>query len=459
MEPVRHRRHPALAAPRLGRGPAGRRDGADDAEASERERCGAPRTVSRRDRGHRGFRFNTPSPGSWSSERAAAGAGGGDGRTRPRYGEAVETLLLLMAPLAPHIAEELWARAGGAYTIHQQSWPMADPPLAAAETMELVVQVNGKVRDRLVVTPDTPAEEIERMASPSSTSSATWPGARRRDHPDPWAPRQRGDASGLNNGAVTAGKGGPCSLPACFRCPASSARARASDAKLPTVLASHARRLECPDPIESWSRPAAARSSWPSPPAGCSSRPPREAPTAGIRRQENSLPPRRRRSERPWRRPHRPRRRRRSWSTSRAAVAVPGVRELPAVRGSRTPSRRRAVCVRCRPRRGGHSINRAGADGRRADPRATYRRAGGGRTGWTVGAPATGAAASGTVADSSTWTRDAGGAEALPGSAPSRSRRSSQPGRSSRSPRSRSGAARRDQSGSAGGHPGRATAG
>ena len=80
------------------------------------------------------------------------------------YAEAVDTLLLLMAPVTPHIAEELWERRGRGYSIHQQPWPVADPALAAADTMELPVQVDGKLRDRLVVTPDTPAEEIERMA-------------------------------------------------------------------------------------------------------------------------------------------------------------------------------------------------------------------------------------------------------------------------------------------------------
>jgi leucyl-tRNA synthetase len=80
------------------------------------------------------------------------------------YAEAVDTLLLLMAPVAPHIAEELWERRGHGYSIHQQSWPVADPELAAADTIELPVQVDGKLRDRLVVTPDTPADEIERMA-------------------------------------------------------------------------------------------------------------------------------------------------------------------------------------------------------------------------------------------------------------------------------------------------------
>jgi len=82
----------------------------------------------------------------------------------PAYAEAVDTLLLLTAPVAPHIAEELWSRRGGDYSVHQQPWPVADPTVAAAETIELPVQVDGKLRDRLVVTPNTPSDEIERMA-------------------------------------------------------------------------------------------------------------------------------------------------------------------------------------------------------------------------------------------------------------------------------------------------------
>jgi leucyl-tRNA synthetase len=69
-----------------------------------------------------------------------------------------------MAPIAPHIAEELWERRGKPYSIHQQPWPTADPALAASDVIELPVQVDGKLRDRLVVTPETPAEEIERLA-------------------------------------------------------------------------------------------------------------------------------------------------------------------------------------------------------------------------------------------------------------------------------------------------------
>jgi leucyl-tRNA synthetase len=80
------------------------------------------------------------------------------------YAEAVDTLLLLLAPAAPHISEELWQRRGRPYSIHRQAWPVADPALAVADVIELPVQVDGKLREKLVVTPDTSAEEIERMA-------------------------------------------------------------------------------------------------------------------------------------------------------------------------------------------------------------------------------------------------------------------------------------------------------
>jgi leucyl-tRNA synthetase len=86
--------------------------------------------------------------------------------------DAIDTLLLLLAPAAPHIAEELWERRGRPYSIHQQAWPMADPALAAADRIELPVQVDGKLRDRLLVAPNTPDSEIERLALASSRVQA-----------------------------------------------------------------------------------------------------------------------------------------------------------------------------------------------------------------------------------------------------------------------------------------------
>ncbi|MDQ1402978.1 MAG: leucyl-tRNA synthetase [Actinomycetota bacterium] len=80
-------------------------------------------------------------------------------------GEAVDTLLLLMAPMAPHIAAELWeARHPAEPSVHEQSWPVADPELARLRSVTMVVQVSGKVRDRLEVDPSISAEEAEALA-------------------------------------------------------------------------------------------------------------------------------------------------------------------------------------------------------------------------------------------------------------------------------------------------------
>jgi leucyl-tRNA synthetase len=65
--------------------------------------------------------------------------------------EAVETMLKLMAPFTPFIVEELWAKIGNPYSIHEQSWPAFDPEAAKEESITLIVQVNGKVRDRIEV--------------------------------------------------------------------------------------------------------------------------------------------------------------------------------------------------------------------------------------------------------------------------------------------------------------------
>jgi leucyl-tRNA synthetase len=82
----------------------------------------------------------------------------------PAWEEAVESLLLMLAPACPHIAEELWARTGRPYSIHQQAWPVWDEKVAAEETITLPVQVNGKVRDRIEVPVDVDDETVRSLA-------------------------------------------------------------------------------------------------------------------------------------------------------------------------------------------------------------------------------------------------------------------------------------------------------
>jgi leucyl-tRNA synthetase len=85
----------------------------------------------------------------------------------PAWSEAIETLLKLMAPITPHITEELWARRGLGYSIHQQDWPAYDPAAAAEDLVTLVVQVNGKVRDRAQIAADA-SEETAKAAALAS---------------------------------------------------------------------------------------------------------------------------------------------------------------------------------------------------------------------------------------------------------------------------------------------------
>ncbi|MGH7917224.1 MAG: leucine--tRNA ligase, partial [Candidatus Binataceae bacterium] len=77
---------------------------------------------------------------------------------------ALESYIVLLAPMAPYIAEEMWRALGHADSIHLQPWPQFDPELARDETVTVVVQVNGKVRDRLQVGIETAEEEIRAMA-------------------------------------------------------------------------------------------------------------------------------------------------------------------------------------------------------------------------------------------------------------------------------------------------------
>ncbi|MFH1822812.1 MAG: class I tRNA ligase family protein, partial [Patescibacteria group bacterium] len=63
--------------------------------------------------------------------------------------EDFENFLIMISPFAPHLAEELWAKLGNKKSIFKERWPKYDPKLVKDELIELVIQVNGKVRDRL----------------------------------------------------------------------------------------------------------------------------------------------------------------------------------------------------------------------------------------------------------------------------------------------------------------------
>jgi leucyl-tRNA synthetase len=74
------------------------------------------------------------------------------------------TLTLLLAPFAPHIAEEIWERLGHTGSLAREPWPVYDPAKLAASTIELPVQINGKVRDRLTVPADASEATVLELA-------------------------------------------------------------------------------------------------------------------------------------------------------------------------------------------------------------------------------------------------------------------------------------------------------
>ena len=86
----------------------------------------------------------------------------------PEWKEAVDVYLRMLAPVSPHIAEELWAFQGKPYSVHTQAWPEVDEAAAAEEEITLIVQVNGKVRDRITVPADTGPEQAKEIALASA---------------------------------------------------------------------------------------------------------------------------------------------------------------------------------------------------------------------------------------------------------------------------------------------------
>jgi leucyl-tRNA synthetase len=76
----------------------------------------------------------------------------------------METFVLLLAPMAPHIAEELWQVLGHTESLAYAPWPTYDPALLRDEEIEVPVQINGRVRGRIVVPADSDRGDLEQAA-------------------------------------------------------------------------------------------------------------------------------------------------------------------------------------------------------------------------------------------------------------------------------------------------------
>lgn len=81
------------------------------------------------------------------------------------YGYSIKTLILLLSPFTPHVCEEMWQSVGGKGLVCDQSWPAYDESAMLKDTIEIVVQINGKIKDKIEVSADEDREKIEEMAT------------------------------------------------------------------------------------------------------------------------------------------------------------------------------------------------------------------------------------------------------------------------------------------------------
>ena len=126
-------------------------------------------------------------------------------RSGPDARFAAETAVSLIQPYAPHITEELWERLGHE-RLWEAPWPVADPAMLEVDTVEVVVQVNGKIRDRLHVSPDIDGGRARRAGS-RVRARAGAPGRRRRgqDGRRPGQARQLRDVGRARSPGLTRG--------------------------------------------------------------------------------------------------------------------------------------------------------------------------------------------------------------------------------------------------------------
>lgn len=84
--------------------------------------------------------------------------------TQDQWKDIIETLLLLISPIVPHLSEELWSKIGNQFSVHQKKWPEYDESLITDPTVTFIVQVNGKVRDKIILPTNISEEEAQIIA-------------------------------------------------------------------------------------------------------------------------------------------------------------------------------------------------------------------------------------------------------------------------------------------------------
>ncbi len=121
-------------------------------------------TVQQLTRDFENLQFNTTVSGMMEllNEMVKAKQAGAYGTKA--WDEAIDIYLRMLAPIAPHIAEELWAELGKPYSVHTQSWPEADEEAAKDDVITLIVQINGKLRDRIEVPAGISKEDAKAKA-------------------------------------------------------------------------------------------------------------------------------------------------------------------------------------------------------------------------------------------------------------------------------------------------------
>jgi leucyl-tRNA synthetase len=145
-------------------------DSADSADANpEALRRQAHRTLAKVTEDHADFRWNTMISALMELVNAMYRVRGTDGVETSEWDETVRLLLLMLAPIAPHISEELWSRRAAARgeewtSVHTQRWPSFDEGLVALDNVELPIQINGKLRDVVSVPAGLSEIEIEQIA-------------------------------------------------------------------------------------------------------------------------------------------------------------------------------------------------------------------------------------------------------------------------------------------------------